>query len=469
MNLTMNYKLRILTAIALTAYFSLVIAQGLDPDYGWHVRVGERMAQTGHIQTENDLTYTAAGYDWVDHEWAMNLWFYFMSDHQWIVILLFGAMAAYPFIKVLENAKTRTARILIILAAVSISPFVYIRPAIVSLFLFSWLWGHLNAKFDWRILGKTRFYWLLVGFFFIWANLHAGFVQGLFLLGLFILWDHLYDIFKLRHFDRETFVYDCLLMAGCCLATLINPFGWELWHEVLRIATSVETKKYINEWTPVIFSSCFKLLYFYIPIIWLWHKYRRLLDYRTQFIAAIFFVIAFFAVRNYMPLVIVSLPILVMGATLLPNQKKYRYLLIPVFIGLMVLEGWFLSVNRVPITYPVEAVKTLNVYSQYHDVRLFADYGWGGFIEWQTEIKPFIDGRMPHWLINGRSLTEDYMNIYYRNDQEVTARVFDEFKINTVLSKPNEELKNYLVGQGWIVLVENPVSMLLTNNSDMQK
>lgn len=458
-------KLMILTAIALVSYFCIVIAQGLDPDYGWHWRIGEKMAQTGQIQTQNDLTYTASGYDWVDHEWAMNLWFYLMADHQWIVILLFASMAAYPFIKVLENAKTRTARMLIILAAVSISPFIYIRPAVVSLFLFSWLWGHLNAKFDWRILDKTRFYWVLVGFFYIWANLHAGFVQGLFLLGLFILWDHLYDICKLRHFDGQTFIYDCLLMTGCCLVTLINPFGWELWGEVLRIATSIETKKYINEWLPVIFSNCFKLLYFYIPLIWLWRKYRRVLDYRTQFIAAVFFLMAFFAVRNYMQLVIVSLPILALGGTILTNQKKVRMVLIPIFIGLMILEGYFLSVNRIVNNYPVQAVKLLNEYSKYYKVVLFADYGWGGYIEAKTNIKPFIDGRMPHWLINGRSLTEDYIQIYYRDNKTVTDKVFDEFKINAVLAQPDTKMKDYLLARGWIILQENPVSILLTKDN----
>ena len=44
-----------------------------DPDLWWHLYVGERILDTGTLPEVDDLSFTAAGDPWIDHEWGVEI------------------------------------------------------------------------------------------------------------------------------------------------------------------------------------------------------------------------------------------------------------------------------------------------------------------------------------------------------------------------------------------------------------
>src|SRR5258708_2794352 len=52
-----------------------------DPDYWWHTRTGQLIAQTGAIPHVDVYSFTAAGQPWIAHEWLTELIFYVVQAH----------------------------------------------------------------------------------------------------------------------------------------------------------------------------------------------------------------------------------------------------------------------------------------------------------------------------------------------------------------------------------------------------
>src|SRR6266480_3296272 len=52
----------------------------LDPDFGWHVRMGQVILQSGIPRTD-PFSYTMPSYPFVDHEWLTNIVIAFLYSH----------------------------------------------------------------------------------------------------------------------------------------------------------------------------------------------------------------------------------------------------------------------------------------------------------------------------------------------------------------------------------------------------
>jgi hypothetical protein len=97
----------------------------------------------------------------------------------------------------------------------------------------------------------TRMAWCgLPGLFLLWANLHPGFVLGLFLLGALSLWSFLSS-------PKEPGRWGAFLAIFllCATTTLINPQGFELHRSILALQQSSYFMQLHEEWRPVSFGS----------------------------------------------------------------------------------------------------------------------------------------------------------------------------------------------------------------------
>ena len=98
--------------------------------------------------------------------------------------------------------------------------------------------------------------------------------------------------------------------------------------------------------------------------------------------------------------------------------------------------------------------------------RMFNLYAWGGYLIWQLPgHKTFIDGRMPSWRENGRSVFEDYIKI--TSEPKKYEKLFDSYKISWALDKPDSRLIKFLKTKKWKTLYEDKVSIILQNPSDL--
>src|ERR1035437_1632116 len=64
------FSLLILLALGLAAFLKAIIF--LDPDFGWHLRLGEQIIKYG-ISFKDPFSYTMPSYDFIDHEWLSNV------------------------------------------------------------------------------------------------------------------------------------------------------------------------------------------------------------------------------------------------------------------------------------------------------------------------------------------------------------------------------------------------------------
>jgi hypothetical protein len=122
-------------------------------------------------------------------------------------------------------------------------------------------------------------------------------------------------------------------------------------------------------------------------------------------------------------------------------RKNLLLKILGTFSFLLVLGLWGVTLARTkPAVFPQKAVSILK--SQVGEggtVRLFHEYGWGGYIiKTAPEIPVFIDGRMPHWKSRvGDSIMQEYVEALYKGGERGASEgwrtVFKRHGINTVL------------------------------------
>src|SRR3989344_1090418 len=129
---------KIFFAILIVSGFWYITANNFDPDLGWHLRVGEQIVNTGEIPRHDTFSHTMPGFEWIDHEWLVDAWLWRMQDLNlwWVVTAVFATLAFIPFLIWIIRAERLSWLWVIFLGALSVSPFIGVRPQIISFFLF---------------------------------------------------------------------------------------------------------------------------------------------------------------------------------------------------------------------------------------------------------------------------------------------------------------------------------------------
>jgi hypothetical protein len=204
-------------------------------DLWWHLAAGRLIVSAHAIPTVDPWTFTAAGHPWLDHEWLAQCIFYLWvrgCGAEGLVLWFFGILLLTAGL--LHDGILRwTGRPLVGLAcalwAIAVaSPFFEIRPHLYTLL-------GLALLLRWILVLGTPDRWWLPLLFIPWANLHAGVVLGLLVVGTWGL------AWVLAGSDPETTRGGRLRRAGavlgaCCLAATINPHGVHLLTYPLRVA-----------------------------------------------------------------------------------------------------------------------------------------------------------------------------------------------------------------------------------------
>ena len=454
---------KVSAAILIVLAFLYITTFSIDPDLGWHLRIGQTSLEQGTVPRVDQLSHTMPGFSWVDHEWLIEVLLAWMKSHAlWpIVIIFFTFFAAAPFLLWLARARNVLEICGVLLAASIAINFIGVRPQMVSLFLFFLFFEFLRWLYEIDNRRTITIYLFIFCpvFFWVWANLHAGFPAGIILLGLFIF------ARTIKHWrgDRAR----ALWFMGMGIAsgiltlgvTLINPYGLHLYREIFSVAGSSETVRYIVEWrSGFIVSPTLNLVIWSGLYLWLlifWRKHNSLFEIITT---VIFF--GFFAKSARMgPLwIVTTLPLLVIGLRLAKdsakdlNSQKLPTLFFKAGIpfSAVILFSYAFWSYQIPV-YPDRAVDFLKQQaSRQANFILFNEYGWGGYLaERAPEIKVFIDGRMPHWIgQDGQGAMRDYVTLLYNGTPEEARAILARRGVNVVFlqntSSPEEENKLWL-------------------------
>jgi hypothetical protein len=375
-------------------------------DLWWHLASGRHIWQHGAIPLTDPFSHTASGEPWTHHSWLWG-WMCWAAYrvHPDLVAWINLALLLALFSLVAQRAWRTCGSLLAAgvatwLAAATCHWFLDVRPHIATL-LFTAL---LLATLPWK-----RAPWLWPPLLALWANLHAGFVFGLGLLGLYALLASVEARRRRQPLPRAAWVG--LLCAA--LAAGLGPWGFAVYGVVLQpinpetpFQELLEWRAFVPNLDPTSFAGRFGwMALLALPGAWLAR--------RTPFALILALVTAVMALsaRRFVPLfAICAAPLVALAVATALDALRRRHpgvsgpwpgLATSIAALLVALFLWN-DVRFLPRPlqrwtggeyFPSGAATYLASMSD-PPRRLFNAYGWGGYLALELPGVPvFIDGR----------------------------------------------------------------------------
>ena len=439
----------LLSIISIFLAFCFRASTFLDPDFGWHIRMGEIISRAG-IPTRDPFSYTMPSFPFISHEWLVdvllkNLYESLGMTGLSLIFTTIAFLALYPALRGGDGRRTFW-EVSLVLGFGIIFPYFGVRPQVVT-----WLfWAiFLTLVLSQKVWDKWRFF--LPFFFVVWVNLHASFAIGivsLALIGIFSFWE-----------KRKRRVDLILVFLLSTLATFINPYGPRIWYEVWLSISDTSLRWSILEWQPAFFSVNLALIFYLVVSVFLiWRSRKRYGIYELSLY--FFFLLQGLASTRHIPLwVILSIPMTIRAFGFLLasvkgiafGEKRFKLvykwtLYLSVVIALLqsfIILGAANSMDEEGF-YPKGAVLFLK--QNLPQGEIFSVYGWGGYLIWKlTEKKVFIDGRMPSWRYGENPTSEssyamrDYTDVL--NGRIPYQEIFEKYGVSVVLWPKDKPLK----------------------------
>jgi hypothetical protein len=226
-----------------------------DASIGWHIRNGEQMLRTHAVTRTDPFSVTMGGQTWYAWEWLYDV--VIARIHQVVglngVVFFSAVIIALTFSLTLRLCLRRGADLPVtaLLLALSLGAsmiHLFARPHVLS-WLFTVIWFQVLDSSE-NGEGRRRL-WYLPALMLLWANVHGGFVVGFVLLGLYLLSDTIL-YYRCRNTEERGSLVARLralgIVAGLSLlASLINPYGYELHVHVYRYLSSRWLMNHIDE------------------------------------------------------------------------------------------------------------------------------------------------------------------------------------------------------------------------------
>lgn len=422
----------------------------LDPDVGWHIRMGEIILFHG-IPLKDVFSYTMPSYTFIDHEWLSDIFIATLYPILGLIGLsiLFTLLAYTSLLLQLFTIKKKWIAVPLFLCMGGILDYLGIRPQIFSWLFFSILILIIRNEKRWNVF---RFFTPLL--FLLWANMHGSFALGLIILAVSVL---------LNFYTRRRFSFvDGSIVIVSILITLCNPYGCSLWWETWTTFTSSSLRMSIHEWQPAFFSLNFGLV-FLLPIsAFFVFKTKKYLLTRDLVLFVILLTIGLSSVKNIpyflilaLPMTVTSIAYFVHDIQRLPQaqsrfSKAYLCYFAFVLAGVIwqILFGMLVySKYQEELFYPLHAITYLKKHPFAGE--LFAEYDWGGYLIWKyPEKNVFVDGRMPTWFLDHPSPHEssnafkEYAAFF--SGKLPFYQLANKYHITTVLLKNTKQYKGPL-------------------------
>lgn len=438
----------IIIGIVYVFYF-IECFNSLDPDFGWHLKTGEYIYNNGFPRLDV-FTYTASDFPFVSHEWLNDVLVYLLMSFGGYLLL--SIVFAGIWTLAVKLASTSTPPIITLMAAVSMSSFVGVRTT---------AWVALFVALVLYTIRNNRYLYLLPLVFLVWVQFHGSFVVGFVLIGY-------YAIFR-RSIKLG------IILALSVLATMLNPYGWHVYSEVISILGDSSLRWRIKEWMflgPDFYSAPYIILcvvgfIFYYPSGW--KRFIRLpailllASLASQRYYVVFVIASLFSVGDYAKNLIKYI-----NFDKLPKKFQVAYVAIG-YAVLAYLAGiymfglfTFITGNR-DDPYPKVSVEYLR--QNNCSGNIFNNYNFGGYLIWQLpQSKVYIDGRMTSWVHEGRKYMDDYLKL---TDGKIDYKQeFERYDVRCAIlysqtDSTDVKLRQSLLNDGWIRVVSDGNSVLL--------
>ncbi len=429
-----------------------------DPGALWHVKVGERILDSGFMERD-PFTYTFAEHVWIPQQWGGELAMALAHRAGGFDTMLLGlcAMVAglftWIFSRAVRNGMHPALAAVVVGGAVVVSGFhFYARPHMITIvgmgITLAWIVDTERGRCTpWRLFA-------LIPLCAVWTNIHGGVLGGVFTLGLAVAgWGAMW---VLKRTDTpvtscRTFALFSGIVAACALTPFLNPFGMEMLRTWKRIVGSSAMKEFVSEHQPLSLDNtagqviagfgCFYLFLllgtlpkwprvsWILPLVWFGLTLQGIRQ------GPLFAVLAVVAIADFWPETIwyrllkkygdslarepesasrgwlwTAIPLIAVAACF---TLQYRGVEAPI-VG----RGWA-RLDRVQ--QPVELTGDLRTYEASVPVgtRIFNDANLGGFVLYHAPgLKIFMDDRFE---LYGDDWMRQYVRVLYEQPDGIEA------------------------------------------------
>ncbi|HEU0148827.1 MAG TPA: hypothetical protein VFR21_18390 [Bradyrhizobium sp.] len=225
-----------------------------DPDTLWQITVGQWILDNHAVPRTDVYSFTMQGQPWISTQWLAQVLYakaYAVAGWTGPVVLAASAIAlAFAWFAHLLNRHLRDSTTLLFATAALLLtlPHLLARPHVLAFpVMVMWIGGLIDAA-D-RKQAPPLVLTVLIA---LWANLHGGFVFGLFFMAPAAL-DALVNA---EAAARRALALRWIVFAvGAVLAACCTPYGWDALLASQKILSLGAALPLIVEWTPMSFGS----------------------------------------------------------------------------------------------------------------------------------------------------------------------------------------------------------------------
>lgn len=459
-----------------------------DGDTGWHIRTGDWILANGRVPDRDIFSFTKAGDPWFAWEWLWDVMFSWIHTHAgltgvaWVSLLLicFAALLLYRLIR--RQCPDALIAFAVFFLAISATTVHWLaRPHVVTLLLVPVFLTLLERARR----GDVRVLWLLPPLTLLWTNLHGGFVMALVLTGVYAAGELTPWLVESDPAVRRAALSRgrpyVLCAAGCALATLFNPYFYQLHLHIARYLLDPVHSALVEEMKALSFNDplarYFEALLFLTVAAVLWLLSRK--RYTEAFLAAVWLHPALTMSRNIPIFAMLAAPAVAGMLYELLNaaasgsgsvwwRRAFRSLAefgrettavdslgrIPLAsvlsIGALIFATMYLpaapGVLRAefdPSDFPVRAVDVVRGGELSEGI--FTEDQWGDYLIYRLypATKVFVDGRSDFY---GTEVLKKYVNAM--EGKPGWRHTLDRYRVDAALLRINVPLANILKESG---------------------
>ena len=396
--------------VALQAMFPLPVN---DPDIWWHLRTGQWILAHDQVPTTDPFSTYGMGKPWVAYSWLFEILVYGLYRHLGLSGILLFTVAMSLLVALSVHLLIRQAKFpfvlevfLVVATLAGMKPLMTPRPWLFSILCFALQLLILRHA---KLTRKPAIIWLLPLLYGIWANFHIQFIYGLVIIVLLVMEGLILTIVgcELPSEKSQRLRVRSLLLVGaaCVLATLANPYGYNIYRQVVEYSLLTDAFQSVLElqslsfrapadWMVVMLTVAAsfvlglkrRLLPFPLLLLVLgcFLGFRARRDVWVTLLAAAFIISEYLIVRSP-------------ADALRWTPVKMLAVLGGIAIGVGMI-GWYRQLSEpylravVEQRFPVKAVEFVR--QNKYGGPLFNSFDWGGYLIWSLpEIPVSVDGR----------------------------------------------------------------------------
>ena len=463
---------RTFTVILALGLFAMAARNVTDPDFWWHLKTGQLIAQNHQLFYADPFSSTRSGQPWINHEWLPDLMIFaaYRASGVGGLIVAFAAIISTAFMLLYWRSpgKPYAAGVCTLLAALTALPSWGVRPQMLAFLLASLLLFLLE-----RSEAEPRLIWWAIPLMSVWVNSHASFPVGLVVIGGFLIGEFadawLRDSWRLA--QGRVARLGAVLAASIALVP-INPYGFRLVAYPLQTLSSDAMQEFIAEWASPDFhrTDYVFLLIMLLGLVAAAASSGARIRLRELLLLVPATLGALVSARHIYFFVLIAAPVLARACA--ADFKLFRPPSVsagkPALNALLMAGLVLFAMLRLEYVvrlqpaaqaahFPENMVQFLKASPLPENALNY--YNWGGYMIWQLypKYRVFVDGRAD---IYGDQFLQQYAHAYYLTDNWDDILTRDD--VQTVVLPPDAPVVTGLTTlRHWRVLYRDDQSVIV--------